>query len=110
MIDEFEEQYKTNLSIKRTRLAITQTDMAAKRTLLSYISTGCVLFSLALAYLKLLETIDIVTILLFVVAIVFIAFGIIDYILVQKSVKSVMRDCVLHERTLRKIEELEKKD
>ena len=105
MLDEMEEYYKTNLSIKRTRLAITQTDMAAKRTLLSYISTGCVLFSLALAYLKLLEKIDIVTVILFVVAIVFIAFGIIDYVLVQKSVKSVMRDCALHERSLKKHEE-----
>ena len=110
MIDEMEEQYKTNLSIKRTRLAITQTDMAAKRTLLSYISTGCVLFSLALAYLKLLDnSIDVLTIILFGVAIVFIVFGVIDYVLVQKSVKSVMQDCALHERSLRKAEENEHK-
>lgn len=106
MLDEMEEQYKTNLSIKRTRLAITQTDMAAKRTLLSYISTGCVLFSLALAYLKLLDnTVDVLTIILFGIAIIFIGFGVIDYVLVQKSVKSVMRDCVLHERSLKKAEE-----
>lgn len=106
MLDEMEEQYKTNLSIKRTRLAITQTDMAAKRTLLSYISTGCVLFSLALAYLKLIDsTIDALTIILFGVAIIFIGFGVIDYVLVQKSVKSVMKDCELHERIIKSKED-----
>ena len=107
MINEKEEQYKTNLSIKRTRLAITQTNMAAKRTLLSYISTSCVFVSLALAYLKLLDKgIDVLTIIMFGIGFLFLVFGIVDYILVQKSVKSVMRDCALNERSLQENQDI----
>lgn len=95
--------YKTSLSLKRTRLAVTQTNMAAKRTLLSYISTASVFISLALAYIKLIENkVDILTIILFGVAILFIVFGVIDYYLVQKSVKDVLKDCILEDHELDK--------
>lgn len=93
--------FKTNLSLKRTKLAVTQTNMAAKRTLLSYISTASVFISLALAYIKLIEKkVDLLTIILFGVALLFIVFGVIDYCLVQKSVKDVLKDCILEEREM----------
>lgn len=93
--------YKTSLSMKRTKLSVTQTKMAAKRTLLSYISTASVFISLALAYIKLIENkVDVLTIILFGVALLFIVFGIIDYYLVQKSVKEVLKDCILEEREI----------
>lgn len=90
---------KTSLSVKRTRLAITQTRMAARRTLLSYISTGVVFISLALAYIKLIDNkLDVVSLIMFLVALTFLVFGVIDYILVQKSIKHLMQDSVLEER------------
>ena len=73
--------------------------MAARRTLLSYISTGCVFISLALAYIKLLDnTVDVVSLVMFIVALAFLVFGIIDYILVQKSIKDLLHDSILEEK------------
>lgn len=93
------EYLKTSLSVKRTRLSITQTKMAARRTLLSYISTGCVFISLALAYIKVLDNkLDAVSLVMFIIALAFLVFGIIDFILVQKSIKSIMHDSLLEER------------
>jgi len=99
MTDNDKAYYKTNLSLKRTRLAVAQTKMAAKRTLLSYISTASVFISLALAYLKLIEKeLDILTVILFGVALLFIVFGVIDYYIIKRSVKDVLKDCILEDK------------
>ena len=90
---------KHSLSVKRTKLSINQTKMAARRTLLSYISTGVVFISLALAYIKLIDNkVDWVSLVMFVVALLFLVFGIVDYILVQKSIKDLMHDSILEGR------------
>ena len=90
---------KHSLSVKRTILSIKQTKMAARRTLLSYISTGTVFISLALAYIKFLDNkLDIVSAFMFGVALLFLVFGVVDYIIVSKSIKDVMRDTILEHR------------
>lgn len=89
---------KHSLSLKRTLLSINQTKMAARRTLLSYISTGCVFISLALAYIKLLDNkLDAVSLIMFGIALVFLVFGVIDFIFVQKSIKELMQQIELEE-------------
>lgn len=90
---------KHSLSVKRTILSIKQTKMAARRTLLSYISTGTVFISLALAYIKFLDSkLDIVSLIMFGVALIFLVFGIVDYILVQHSIKDLMHELIIDER------------
>ena len=91
--------YKHSLSLKRTILSIKQTKMAARRTLLSYISTGTVFISLALAYIKFLDTkVDAVSLIMFGVALVFLIFGVVDYIIVQHSIKDLMHELVIEEK------------
>ena len=90
---------KHSLSVKRTILSINQTKMAARRTLLSYISTGTVFISLALAYIKFLDTkLDVVSLVMFGIALVFLIFGIVDYIIVQHSIKDLMHELMIDER------------
>ena len=50
--------------------------------------------------------IDVLTIIMFGIGFLFLVFGIVDYILVQKSVKSVMRDCALNERSLQENQDI----
>ena len=105
MTNKANEEYKTSLSVQRTKLAVKQTNMAARRTLLSYISTSCVFISLAIAYLKLIDSeIDFLTIMLFVVGGFFLVFGLVDYIIVQRSLKDLVRDTILIEREKRNCE------
>ena len=100
MEDFIQKDYlKHSLSLKRTLLSINQTKMAARRTLLSYISTGSVFISLALAYIKLLEnTVDFVSLIMFGVALIFLVICIVDFIMVQKSFKELLEQIQLEEK------------
>lgn len=99
MTNTEKDYFKHSLSVKRTILSINQTKMAARRTLLSYISTGTVFISLALAYIKFLDTkLDAVSLIMFGVALVFLVFGIVDYIIVQHSIKDLVKTLTIENR------------
>ena len=73
--------------------------LSLKRTLLSYRSTGTVFISLALAYIKFLDNKpDVVSLIMFGVALIFLIFGVVDYIIVQHSIRDLMHELVLEER------------
>lgn len=92
-------ELSTDLSLKRTKLSINQTKMASRRTFLSYVSTACVFLSLALAYLKIIDSkLDVASIIMFSVAVLFLVFGVIDFVLVQRSIKYVIKDLILEEK------------